>query len=724
MIPDYIHEDCNSTGEQRIFNLFKNDLSNTKDWIVLHSLNISKHIRHQYNGECDFVILIPNVGMLCLEVKAHYSISYSEKNGWKLGQEESNRDPINQAKHNWGSLLRNYVTPYDKSIPVAWGIVFTNVDQIKVIKPNGTYNFVNASNFSEYPIIGAEVLNSSQNFFKAVTSIVESFKAHYCPSTVPSSITIEKIEGLTTILRPKFYGIESPKSYLQRTSAEIIHFDEKQYSILGYLSNNERLIFNSFAGTGKTVMALEAAKRKLYEEEESILFITYNKLINKYVANHFPKNKKLVITTIDSLKVSDFATKKFNYLIIDEAQDVVFNSHYLKKIDQVLLNGLSKGNWAWFGDFELQSIFNNSILNDIDILKQKYNATKFNYNQNYRNPNQIIDVCNEIFGTQYVTVRKDEQEAIHISYYSSYEEEQNYINLFIEEAKSHGFSEQDIVILSAKSENVADITAKKINKKFNKNIEIYNLRNKSISSSSIRVFKGLESPIIILTSVDKHIEKEFIYIGLTRALSRIYILGDRQNPTLRTLQEILYKNDKQDDVIMLKPCNHINCEVKDLVNNYLSNDYSPSDVVSNILKLQFENLDILDINFLKSFYQVNKIKIDEIFIEIIITEFIKEFLIEYVDTYISENFGDIVADIEVQGDTDLNLYCEIPSDTIEQVNNIVENICEFTDFSLDGFINYFNKSISPYEVYREISFNFYGDEESTFGYNFQVEYNI
>ncbi|MEI8012623.1 MAG: nuclease-related domain-containing protein, partial [Candidatus Omnitrophota bacterium] len=66
MYPSYFLDSC-SNAERRLFSLFKSDPA-TADWVVLHSLGLSSRGKKPY-GEIDFVILIPNEGIYCLEVK-------------------------------------------------------------------------------------------------------------------------------------------------------------------------------------------------------------------------------------------------------------------------------------------------------------------------------------------------------------------------------------------------------------------------------------------------------------------------------------------------------------------------------------------------------------------------------------------------------------------------------------------------------------------------------
>src|ERR1039458_5999269 len=66
MIPPHWHDNT-PRSEQRVFSLLRNDPA-TKEWVVLHSLNLKQSGTQPY-GEVDFVVLIPSAGVFCLEVK-------------------------------------------------------------------------------------------------------------------------------------------------------------------------------------------------------------------------------------------------------------------------------------------------------------------------------------------------------------------------------------------------------------------------------------------------------------------------------------------------------------------------------------------------------------------------------------------------------------------------------------------------------------------------------
>ncbi|MFI2956874.1 NERD domain-containing protein [Priestia sp. JSM ZJ58] len=710
MYPNYFSNDI-SNGEKEVFKKFSDDKSYTKDWIVLHSFNISQHNRHNHNGEADFVILIPNKGILILEVKAHKSVTY-DQTGWTLGLQRDKRDPISQAKDNMFSIKKSYINGYDSTIFMDWAIVFTYVDKFS----DGKGQSKQATNFHSYPIVGSEIF-WSEKFFSHLESLMDKTKQEGRPHD--RGITIQAdFDNLIQLLRPSICGVESPKGYYERTKCEVAHLDNIQYQFLDFIHTHQRIIFDSHAGTGKTILALEAARRTLEKKEKRILFVTFNRLINKYLESQFHPNENLLVTTIKTLNSQKIlkSHNQFDILIIDEAQDIIFKKEFLEKLDSVLKGGLIEGNWIWFGDFKLQNIFNIDNQINIQRLQTEYNASCFSYRKNYRNPNQIISACNAIFNTEYESVRKDNQQSIQIHYYKDkdYNKEHEIINDIIEEVKKLGFSNKDIIILSAKSTGVAQLVANNVNDKYAQNIMVFDLTMlKNIRFSSISAFKGLESPIVILTSIEKGIADEFIYIGLTRASNRVYILGNAENKTVT----------KIDSFLSLKPCKHKDCVIKDLINKY--EDGPSQTTIKQIINLDFKKIDYMDKAFIQSYYRIHKIEIDRMFAELIQDMVFEEEMLEnHINSYTTQNSGDIINTLETEGSLTVQRDYEIPERLQIEIGTIIQIFCEFSNFDFKGFVNYFNEDFSiKYRHDITIDFNFFdGDSEKYI--DFELEYRL
>lgn len=96
MIPPMATQGTKSPGEIEVFERLRDDPA-TSNWIVLHSLDIAAH-QTQQAGEADFVVLVPNYGVLCLEVKGCRSLR-RENGWWYYGKEAKpdQRGPFRQA---------------------------------------------------------------------------------------------------------------------------------------------------------------------------------------------------------------------------------------------------------------------------------------------------------------------------------------------------------------------------------------------------------------------------------------------------------------------------------------------------------------------------------------------------------------------------------------------------------------------------------------------------
>src|SRR5258708_23654746 len=127
MMPPYCPEEA-PPGERALFNALASS-PETDRWIVLHSLAIASHVR-QVKGEADFVVIVPDHGVLVVEVKSHPSIERLSDGRWKLGtQAPTSRGPFQQASEAMHSI-KYYLTSREvnlRSVPLIDAVWFTHV---------------------------------------------------------------------------------------------------------------------------------------------------------------------------------------------------------------------------------------------------------------------------------------------------------------------------------------------------------------------------------------------------------------------------------------------------------------------------------------------------------------------------------------------------------------------------------------------------------------------
>src|SRR5262245_52094302 len=120
LIPSFF-DDRTPPGERDVFNMLA---AGPDDWVALHSLDLAPWNRG-LRTEIDFVIIVPDTGILCVEVKSHETITF-ENDRWS--PPEMKRSPFKQAsdaRHTFYRRLRE-LAPEFRRVPVVHCCIFTH----------------------------------------------------------------------------------------------------------------------------------------------------------------------------------------------------------------------------------------------------------------------------------------------------------------------------------------------------------------------------------------------------------------------------------------------------------------------------------------------------------------------------------------------------------------------------------------------------------------------
>ncbi len=546
-------------GEKDLFNKLEKDPS-TENWVVFHSLDIKKH-KSKIESELDMVILVPDHGILCVEVKG---CDVKRVNGeWVYSYGTSLEGPFKQASKAMHSL-RDYIKSKDSSLYKLLYFscaIFTSIDFNEDSPEWHQWQYINYRLFLKNPI-SVNVINILSRAHQHIAD-KSGNSSWYSPEY--SRPTTGQIAKITSILRDDFEYSISPRRNFEQSEERILHFTEEQYDALDLLLDNERVLFKGPAGTGKTFIALEQARRaKLHGH--SVLLVCYNKLLGEWLkfqtsnfeetANIFtcqtfhsllleiskerPKQEVgsdywqnvLPNKAIERLLGNDSVWPQYDFIIVDEAQDLI-RDEYLDLFDLLLNGGLAGGKWAFFGDFERQAIY----LPDLEygaskaLQKLKVRATDyttFSLRINCRNAEPIAQTLTLTSGLTpgYKSVLHDiENSEVDPYFYSTNSEQNTLLNDAIIDAEKT-YKPSEIVILSMREDinscagNFSEASAKLT--------PIRNVKNANkIPYASIHAFKGLEAAAVIITDIES-LEDErtqsLLYIAMSRARIRLYML--------------------------------------------------------------------------------------------------------------------------------------------------------------------------------------------------------
>lgn len=563
IIPDGISK-AESIGERIVFHKFKHEKNNL---IVLHSVFLHNHVKN-VSGEIDFLVLAPNRGIFCLEIK-HGSVKRT--NGkWFYNNRFSNKGPFRQASDAMYSLrkwiLQNSTGERKKrleKILFGTGIIFSGI----------TTRIELGSEGEQWQVLYRDALINNEIFIYIDALSKEWHKKHksqywYDPNL--SRPSTEDCEYLLKLIRNDFNREYTTLNSLLDTETTIQSFTEEQLKILDHTLYNDRCLIEGYAGTGKTVLALELFKTHL-EGELRVGFFCYNRrlanTIKKQVESVYSSNllSESFVGSFHSYLMGATGLKTpieerdkfFNYtlqiefllaneennkvdlfdiIILDEAQDLITENN-LMVIDNILLGGLEKGKWVFFGDFLYQNLYNEKI-NFIELLKEYAYFTRLSpLTVNCRNTKRISEQNRLVTGVSYNDDNPIQVDGVkpELKFVNTYDEASTIAGIIKDYLEENVPMSQMVLLSPYKYEN----TPIRENQYLNQLIE-----NKKIEYSTIYSFKGLEKNIVIIFGINELNNKtlNLLYTGISRARVRLHLLLN--NGLKEEYQSLIIKNLK------------------------------------------------------------------------------------------------------------------------------------------------------------------------------------
>ena len=542
-IPPYMGEEIKSNAEKKMYDVLQK--LNMKNAYVLHSLGLPKHQSKIY-GEIDFVVVCDR-GVACLEIKGGRVECRDGKWFFKdrYGVErEKPEGPFAQVTGNMFSLRDVLKKKFQnnkhmKNLLTACGVVFPDIE----------FKSVSQEIISE--IVYDNRTEDITGYMNRVFDYWEERQHRQ-----PSRLSPGDIRDIVQFLRGDFVFIPTLSDRLNSVEKRLVRLTSEQAQLMQALSLNKHLLIEGNAGTGKTLLAVDFAKKKAASGKK-VLFLTYNKNLANNVIRQVDTIENLKVINIHALfgeyvavdvkkmqenpnvyfseilpeifyeylsELSDEELEKIKYdlIIMDEGQDIL-KPLYLYSLDTLLRGGFANGDWAVFYD-EKQNIYNPDYNDGMEILRG-YNCTEFKLFVNCRNTVQIGTYSSKISGIDLGEfIRENGEEVQNISYEDD-DDFKKKITGILKNLRKEKVDIRDVVFLAPKKYKnskvaQAGIEVNEIGDNFDssKELPVY---------ATIQGFKGLDSKIVILTDVE-YIRKEnlssFLYIAGTRARTLLYIV--------------------------------------------------------------------------------------------------------------------------------------------------------------------------------------------------------
>jgi len=534
--PESIMSDPLRSGELKVFMTLK---SLPDPFLVFYNTNWQDklEIGGVYEGEADFIIAHPEMGVIVLEVKGG-GIRYDGGSDlWysrdRAGVEHDILDPVNQArKSHYQVRDRLQCLPdWQKN----WANFWHAVCFPDVVIPQGQY-------FK--PDLPRDQIIDKNDLDDITTAVKKMFAYSFGPSMkmyAPGEAGMRLVEKLLA----NSFEFRTPLGVeLEKEDEKLVQLTEQQFRALSILGKQKRAAITGCAGSGKTMLAVKKAQQ-FSDLGLNVLFVCFNNALADYLKTRLidatvttfhslcqeaanqaritirrDPNQEKLFTEIYPQVLMDAAEqigRVYDAIIIDEAQD--FHENYW-----IALEALLKQDGALYIFFDdNQNIFHGST--DFGGL---ISGEPFTLTENCRNTKLIHETVKKYHANPEALFsfapdgRKPEQ----ISYQDETDMQGLLKKILHRLVNEEAIETKDIVILTPKGQDRTSLQHGMKLGNFTLTTQQV-LRQTDVMLTSIQKFKGLERRVVIMTEIDelvRHDLDKLLYIGFSRARTHLITL--------------------------------------------------------------------------------------------------------------------------------------------------------------------------------------------------------
>ncbi len=578
MVPPRVHPRTPSS-EQRVFDMLRR-AEGTETWWALHSLALSKRGDRPF-GEVDFVVGIPGSGIMIVEVKGGRIVV--EEGEWRSTSKDGvhhrlSRSPFAQARDAAFAVRAAIQDHFGEHSDQGGVIIGSLVIFPDSVAPPGQPSFERWELLDYHDLKGG---NPKDRISDAMSRTVDRVSGE-SRRRLATGIVLSEVREF---LRPDFDGAIPRAAQIRDSEERILRLTREQFSVLDMFKDNDRCLIRGGAGTGKTVLALEDARRSGSRGERTLLlcfnrplaeslrstlaaegipkveaatchsFLRSRILESEHCEEFREKEKKLQASRDHETLFSEIyplyghlaaleSDVRYERLIIDEAQDLI-RPQILSALSEWLDGGLTDGRWAIYGDFDNQAIYSGSeaeVTAGLESLINEGSPTKLRLSKNFRNSPSIGYELTVLCGFEKPPFEIADAGATCLAVnYLGWDDLAHQAALLTKELQKlldSGVPHEDIVILSP---NRMDRSAASLIT----GLPVTPLESPwptegQIGFSTVHRFKGLESPVILLCDVESITDasaRSLLYVGMSRAKSYLAVAlspGARREARERT----------------------------------------------------------------------------------------------------------------------------------------------------------------------------------------------
>ena len=554
MLPSGVRDGTTSPAERDMFAHIRDELSS--EWIVLHSLGLTIHQAKPW-AEIDFVLIGPP-GVICLEVK---------------GGLVSRRDGVwyttPQRGRHAGAARKLHESPFEQ-VGSASAQLFRFIRRAYPGAAKAITGYAVATPDVEWTVRGPDIdltlvydqSDRARPFSEFMDRVTRRWNERIGgPDRKPEMLGRAAKQAILDSIRGDFNLVPSLRASAQVADRELVQLTEEQCQLFARLCANPRIVARGGAGTGKTLIAAEEARR-LARQGDSVLYVCFSRNLARYLARALADVPSITVQTLHALMnelVDDAGRRselpqvdesdlfavflpelalevllesadagRYKAVIIDEAQDLL-REPYLDIIDALIEGELKDGTWRCFIDAS-QNIVGGIAPAALRRL-QAAMPVEWPLTINCRNTQPIAIQVALLSGVPILEVLAPDGPAAEIVWYRSADDQRNAVSERLQRLRHEGFTAQQIAVLSRYRLNrsvardglgmpLSDISRGGLGS-----------RDDQVAFSTVSSFKGLEAEVVLLADVDDLSSADgliSVYVGASRARVALYVFISEQ----------------------------------------------------------------------------------------------------------------------------------------------------------------------------------------------------
>ncbi|MGD9683547.1 MAG: AAA family ATPase [Candidatus Obscuribacterales bacterium] len=555
--PRDIEYDWCRQPERRFFKRMSEDIPS--GWTCIYSQRYTrKRMGRLCDGEIDFLVFVPSKGILVIELKGGVVEYDASQKSWYQRHHEGitkgmvKIDPEKQALNGKHAIIDLVKT---MNLQTGWRIHHA------IALPD-----------SDFPAhdLGLEVdrnLIIDRGDMEDLPGKIEAILDYAAGTEEPWAEGPAICGRLLEKLTMSWHSGSSLKFEIENEKQFVDMLSEEQNRVLSELKNGRRILVKGCAGSGKTLLALNMAEQ-LARAGKRTLLTCYNRALAEHLKHSIGSGYKnleiinfhglckratgrLQKNVIESQKgwdcympmflrqyMHENPAQKYDAILVDELQD--FDKHYWEALLYCLKDQVRSSIFA-FSDCE-QSV----RVSDTDISKElvSFMDLEFELKRNHRNTKTIFNLISRFYDSSngYICKGPPGRKIGKESYETKDEFYKRLDSVIAHLVHEENVPLKDIIILEQSKQLLKDCTLPCGIKLIEKDSDSTSI---GISYTTIRKFKGLEKPVVILAGLDHRlgksshaIRRNLLYVASSRASSHLILIGTPAG--FRLMKDVAY----------------------------------------------------------------------------------------------------------------------------------------------------------------------------------------